>query len=200
MAIQPALILPHGLPLRRMLIALCASLLVHFLLAGGWGSGKGSTTSAVVPLQARLEMIPAGLPPLVVADVPRVTTAAQPVISTRRASPAAVSAAAVEPLPAEAAGGGPDLRFYLARELDRYPSPLSVLNLDNGRGTAGSARLWVSIDQAGQVVDAAVIDAEPPGEFERLARDRVLATRFVPAQRDGRAVKSRVLLVLRQDG
>jgi len=67
--------------------------------------------------------------------------------------------------------------------------------LDSGRG-AGSARLWVSIDQTGRVVEAAVIDADPPGEFERLARERVLATLFVPARRDGRPVKSRVLLVL----
>ena len=181
-----------------MLIALCASLLVHVLLAGGWGSGKGNAASAVVPLQARLEMIPAEFPPSQVADIPRVTTAPQPAILSRRASPAAVSAVAVvEPLPGGAAGSGPDLRFYLARELDRYPAPLSALSLDNGRGT-GSIRLWVSIDQAGRVIDAAVIDADSPGEFERRARELVLETRFVPAWRDGRPVKSRVLLVLQQ--
>jgi len=76
---------------------------------------------------------------------------------------------------------------------------LTSLILDDGRGTAGGVRLWVSIDQAGRVVDVAVIDADPPGEFERLARERVLATWFVPAERDGRPVKSRILLVLRQD-
>ncbi len=91
------------------------------------------------------------------------------------------------------------MRFYLARELDQYPSPLTAL--DPGAGTHGSAtgsvRLWVSIDQAGQVVDAAVIDADPPGVREQSARELVLATRFLPARRDGRPVKSRVLLVLR---
>ena len=198
MAAHPAALLPHGAPRRRMLIALGASLLMHVLLAGGWGSGKGSPASAVVPLQARLEMISAELPPSAVVDIPRVTTAPQPAILSRRASPAAVSVgAAVEPLPGGAAGSGPDLRFYLARELDRYPSPLSALSLDHGRGT-GSVRLWVSIDQAGRVIAAAVIDADPPGEIEHLAHERVLATRFVPAWRDGRPVKSRVLLVLQQ--
>lgn len=198
MAIQPALILPHGFPLRRMLIALGASLLVHVLLAGGWGSGKGSAASAVAPFQARLEMLSAELPPSAVVDIPRVTTAPQPAILPRRASPAAVSVvAAVEPLPGGAAGSGPDLRFYLARELDRYPSPLSALSLDHDRGT-GSVRLWVSIDQAGRVIDVTVIDADPPGEFERLAREQVLVTRFAPAWRDGRPVKSRILLVLQQ--
>lgn len=198
MAIQPALILPHGLPLRRMLIALGASLLVHVLLVGGWGSGKASTAPAVVPLQARLEMISAESLSSAVVDIPRLTTAPQPAILPRLASRAAVSGVATaEPGPGGAAGSGADLRFYLARELDRYPSPLSALSLDHDRGT-GSVRLWVSIDQAGRVIDATVIDADPPGELERLAREQVLVTRFAPAWRDGRPVKSRVLLVLQQ--
>ena len=198
MAGHPALIPPHGVPLRRMLIALGASLLVHFLMIGGWGSGAAHTTSTVVPLQARLEPLAAELPPPAAAENLPVSADPQPAVSSRRTAPATVAAASVEPLPAGAAASGPDLRFYLARELDQYPSPLSALSLDNGSGTVGGVRLWVSIDQAGRVVDAAVIDADPPGEFERLARERVLATQFMPARRDGRPVKSRVLLVLGQ--
>ncbi len=193
MAAHSALILPRRAPLRRMLIALGVSLLVHFLMVGGWGSGALRTTLAVVPLQARLEPMPAALP-LPAMDTPVASAAPQPAKLSRRKLPAAVAAAVVEESAAGAAASGPDLRFYLARELDQYPSPLSAL-LDSGRG-AGSARLWVSIDQTGRVVEAAVIDADPPGEFERLARERVLATLFVPARRDGRPVKSRVLLVL----
>lgn len=204
--------LQRDVPARRILIALGVSLLAHFLLVGYRG-GSGAIHSAatqLAPLQARLEWMPEAFPPPAEAEIPPlmkplieplikplatpVTTAKQPAVPLHRLP----VAAAAQPLPAGAGASGPDLRFYLARELDQYPSPLSALSLDNGRATAGSARLWVSIDQAGQVVDAAVIDADPPGEFERLARDRVLATRFVPAQRDGRAVKSRVLLVLRQ--
>lgn len=196
MVAYPAMILSHGVPVRRMLIALVASLLVHFLMVGGWsGSGAARTTVAVVPLQARLEPLPAALPPSIVADSLPVRADPQPAVSTHRALPAIVAAAAVEQSPAGAAASGPDLRFYLARELDQYPSPLSALSLDSGRGRA---RLWVSIDQTGRVVEAAVIDAEPPGEFESQARERVLATPFVPAWRDGRPVKSRILLVLGQ--
>lgn len=192
MVADPALILPHGVPGRRMLIALGLSLLVHFLMVGGWGaSGAARTTAVAVPLQARLEPMPAALPALAAVDTSPAATAPQPERPVRRAAIATSAAAVPELPPAGAAASGPDLRFYLARELDQYPSPLSVLRLDNG-----SVRLWVSIDQAGRVVDAAVIDADPPGELETLARERVLATRFVPAQRDGRPVKSRVLLVL----
>jgi protein TonB len=194
MAISPTLILPHGLPLRRMLIALGLSLLVHFLMVGGWGaSGAARTTAVAVPLQARLEPMSAALPPLAAVDTPPATP--QPEVSVRRTAPTTTAVAVAEQSPAGAAASGPDLRFYLARELDQYPSPLSALSLDNGHG---SARLWVSIDQTGRVVEAAVIDADPPGEFERQARERVLATPFVPARRDGRPVKSRILLVLGQ--
>lgn len=195
MSARSAATLPRHVAVRRMLIALGASLFLHFLMVGGWGASGAARTVAIVlvPLQARLEPMPAILPPPAEVDTPAVITAPPPGILSRRASPASASAAAVAQSPAS----GTDPRFYLARELDRYPSPLSALSLDHGRGT-GSVRLWVSIDQAGRVIDAAVIDADPPSEFERLARERVLATRFVPAWRDGRPVKSRILLVLQQ--
>lgn len=191
MTADPSEILPHGVRGRRMLIALGLSLLAHFLMVSGWGASGTARTTAAVALQARLEPMPAALPPSIVADIPPVSDALLPAVSARRTSPADVTAAVVQQSPAGIAGSGPDLRFYLARELDQYPSPLSALRLDKG-----SVRLWVSIDQAGRVVDAAVIDADPPDGIERWAREHVLATRFVPAQRDGRPVKSRVLLVL----
>ena len=189
-----------------MLIALGISLLAHFLIVGGWGGSGVVRTAATVlaPLQARLEPMSAVVSPPEedtsaihdTHDIPLVTAPA-PAAASRRVSPATKAAAAIEPSPADAAASGPGLRFYLARELDQYPSPLSALRLDNGRG-AGSVRLWVSIDQTGRVVDAAVIDADSPSEFERQARERVLATPFVPARRDGHPVKSRILLVLGQ--
>jgi protein TonB len=197
MVIHPAPMLPHGLPLRRMLIALGASLLAHFLIVGGWG-GAGAARTAVAPLQARLELIPAVLPSVAESEHPGKSTT--PPQASRRALPGSVAATVVEQSTAGAAASGPDLRFYLARELDQYPSPLSDLTLshlshDNRRGNAS---LWVSIDQTGRVLDAVVVAADPPGEFERQARERVLATPFVPARRDGRPVKSRILLVLGQ--
>lgn len=189
----------RGIPLRRALIALCASLLAHFLIAGGWGGSGAARTmaSAPEPLQARLELIPAVLPSVEISEGSPPGATVRPTALPRRAVPAV--AAAVEQPPAGAATGGPDLRFYLARELDRYPSPLSTLSLGDDRGTAGSVRLQVSIDETGRVVDAAVMDTDPSGALERLARERVLAMPFAPAWRDGRPVKSRVLLVLGRD-
>lgn len=98
----------------------------------------------------------------------------------------------------ETAPAGPDPRVYLARELDRYPAPMTALSLNAavGGGPAGSLRLWVSIDQAGRVIDITVIDADPPGTLEADARERLMNMRFSPAYKDDRAVKSRVQLVL----
>lgn len=189
----------RDVPARRILIALGVSLLAHFLLVGHWGgSGALHTATAVrKPLQARLELLPEVLPPPAEAEIPRlIKPLIQPITTAPPPSFPAAAPVATKLLPGGAAARGPDLRFYLARELDQYPSPLSALNLDDGRGTAGGVRLWVSIDQAGRVVDVAVVDADPPGEYERLARERVLATRFVPARRDGNLVKSRILLVM----
>lgn len=186
----------HGVPVRRVLIALGASLLVHFLIAGWSGSGKArDVADAPAPLQARLELNPVVLPSAEKNDHPPVSMAVPPAELPRRTAP--VAAATVRQPPTGVASAA-DSRFYLARELDRYPSPLSALGPGDDRGTAGSVRLWVSIDEAGRVVDATVIDPDPPGESGRLARERVLATSFISARRDGRPVKSRILLVLRQ--
>lgn len=193
MTVRSAVILPHGAPPRRMLIALCASLLVHLLMIGGWGSGAARTTQLVAPLQLRLEPMLEALSQPAMIDIPVAGAAPRPAASSRRT--ASVTAAAVESPPGGAGAGGLDPRFYLARELDQYPSPLSALALGDGHAP-GSAKLWVNIDQTGRVVEVAAMDADLPGELGQLARERVLATPFVPARRDGRPVKSRVLLVL----
>lgn len=185
----------RGIPVRRMLIALGASLLVHFLIAGWSGSGKArGAADAPVRLQARLESNPVVLPSAGKNDQPPVRMAVSPAELPRRTAP--VAAATVRQ---SAGAAATDPRFYLARELDRYPSPLSALDPGGDGAATGSVRLWVSIDEAGRVVDAAVIDPDPPGESGRLARERVLATSFISAWRDGRPVKSRVLLVLRRN-
>jgi len=180
---------------RRLLIALGASLLVHYLIAGGWNGSGGAQRAAVVPpLQARLE--PRDQPTIepVFSATPDATVRLVPPLAAARRRPAAAAPRPAVPQAGTDFSNGSDNRFYLARELDEYPAPLAPLHLP---GAAGSVRLWVSIDRAGQVVDVAVADAEPPDMFEQRARDLVLATQFAPARKAGYPVKSRVLLVLR---
>ena len=98
----------------------------------------------------------------------------------------------------------PDPTYYSARDLDVYPRPAAPLDLDRlARGVAGSATgrftLALLIDEGGVVTEIAVIETEPPGRLEEELRSALAAARFLPGQKDGRAVKSRVLLSVRFD-
>jgi len=191
-------------PRRRLLVAIGASVLVHALIADGWRPSGGARQDAAVltQLQARLEaptepqlVTAAEGPQMPPGLAPAKPTAQAPVPAQRERTRA--SAASGNPSAAGAGAAAPDPRFYAARELDRYPLPLTPLDLRTAMSGAGSVRLWLSIDLAGNVVDVVVIDADPSAAVASIAREHVLTTRFLPAVKDGRAVKSRILLELR---
>ena len=185
---------------RRLIIALGASLLAHYMVAGAWRGGAPQSAVSQPAIAARLE---APADALLLRDAPGTGVASPPAAIQARSGVPQLARNAVRPAQPVivTAQPGPDNRVYLARELDRYPAPVTAISLNAGTaGTpAGSVRLWVSIDQAGRVTDIAVIDAEPPVVFDAVARERLLGTRFSPAYKDERAVKSRVLLVLGHD-
>jgi len=87
----------------------------------------------------------------------------------------------------------PDPTYYPARELDAYPQPARPLALDRPAG-AGSIRLQLLIDEHGVVNDVSLVEADAVGLLEETLRAALVAARFVPARKDGRDVKSRVLL------
>lgn len=194
-----------GWPWQRMLPALIASALAHYLIVDVWRpSGGPSQFSAVIPqLQARLEMpevLPAALEKTIAEDLTAELPekpAATP--RTARVAPAMPPAVAVPETssPENPGAAVPDLRVYAARELDRYPVPLKPLDLPTGQGRAGIARIWVSIDITGSVVEAEFIAADLPAALAASARELLLAARFSPGFRDERPVKSRILLELR---
>jgi TonB family protein len=61
-------------------------------------------------------------------------------------------------------------------------------------GISGRALLLVMIDETGTVNDVSVIEAEPANYFEDDAKRAFLSARFTPAYRNGRPVRSRVLV------
>jgi hypothetical protein len=83
-----------------------------------------------------------------------------------------------------------------------YPSLVSELDLRavNKGGYASSARaqLLVLIDEVGVVSEVSIVEGEAASRFE-AARRAFLAARFTPAYRNGRAVKSRVLVEVNID-
>ena len=92
-----------------------------------------------------------------------------------------------------------DPTYYPAKQLDVYPQPLAPVRLDYP-DSAASARIdgrllvLLLIDEFGMVNDASVVEAQPEGYFEEAALAVFRSARFSPAQRQGRPVKSRVLL------
>jgi len=88
--------------------------------------------------------------------------------------------------------------WYPAQELDTYPRAAIAVDLagvvQGGADATARLLLWLRIDESGQVVDVRAEDAATPAPLVDAARAALTALRFEPARKDGRAVKSRVLL------
>jgi protein TonB len=89
----------------------------------------------------------------------------------------------------------PDPSYYTAGDLDRYPKPLAPLQIKRAAGDgAGEVRLEVLIDERGIVQEMIFAGPAAPARVEEALRATLAATRFLPAQKDGRAVRSRIVL------
>ena len=92
-----------------------------------------------------------------------------------------------------------DATYYATRELDVYPAPTQPLVVpypERARllGVTGHAQALLQLDAMGKVESVAVVEAQPPGYFESDVRQLFVDARFTPARKQGRAVKSRVLV------
>jgi len=89
----------------------------------------------------------------------------------------------------------PDPDYYTARDLDRYPRPLAPFQINRMAGDgAGEVRLEILIDERGIVQEMTFAGPAAPARVEDELRAALAATRFLPAQKDGRAVRSRIVL------
>ena len=98
----------------------------------------------------------------------------------------------------------PDLVHYPAKDLDVYPQALTRITPEYPQAArdaqvTGSVTLLVSIDETGRVIGISVMDAAPDGVFEQAAQQAVENTPFYPAQKDGRTVRSRILIKVEFD-
>ncbi len=62
---------------------------------------------------------------------------------------------------------------------------------------AGDVTLLLQIDEFGAVQQLSVVTAEPAGYFEEAALRAFQLARFAPAQREGRPVRSRIVIKVR---
>lgn len=89
----------------------------------------------------------------------------------------------------------PDPTYYSARDLDTYPRPAVPLELDRFAADAGtSIKLILLIDEGGSVNEIKLVEPASQGPLQEAVRGVLAAARFIPGSKDGRAVKSRVLL------
>lgn len=103
------------------------------------------------------------------------------------------------PLPALDIPLAEDPTYYPGKLVDVHPAALQPINpaypdAVSFAGIEGTVTVLLMIDEFGKVRDVSVAEATPPGYFEESALAAFRSARFSAAIKDGRAVKSRVLI------
>jgi periplasmic protein TonB len=193
----------------RLNAALAISMMLHAAVASmmtGGHVGSAPLAESQPMLSVRLvEPALRDVPPgSWLSEEPTATAAPDPQPSPRSyaklqsaIAPTFVARSVESPTGSGAAVEGPDLNYYSAQQLDVYPALASEIELrslgDTAAGSSTRAQFLLLIDEAGVVNEAGVVEGKPAIRFEH-ARLAFLAARFTPAYRNGRAVRSRVLV------
>jgi hypothetical protein len=200
----------------RLIAALTVSLLVHAWLVHGYGERERARPAASgAPFQARL-IEAVGRPPAFTSarsdyPLPRAETDQEPAPAPRLlpAAPVAQPVSARRGIENERTVTAPtqvaalphpqDPTYYSSRSLDVFPASLTQWDLNAVRAAAqqaGNARATLLIDEAGIVNEVVSVEGAPHTGAEQVIRELFLAAKFSPAHKDGRVVKSRVLVNL----
>lgn len=194
----------------RLILALVLSLALHLALAF-LVQVKPETRP-----ETRVKALQVDLAERRVAVSPQASEArpsAPPPESDRTAPPEPAQAASALPAaaPAQAAPPPPsplpaidiplveDPTYYTAKQVDAHPAATKPIRPEfpdalAEAGVEGFVTLRLLIDDAGVVREISVVEAQPPETFEAAAMDAFRSARFSPAQRNGRPVKSEVLI------
>lgn len=198
-------------PAGRLVLALAASLALHLVLIFGIQVKPAQRAGKPQPvLEVNIQREFRG------ADI-ATPLAAIAVAPTEQESPREEpkSSEQLEPLPVEPASpiAEPasallpvielplieDPTWYPAKQVDVHPRAVNSIRPDypaiavDGE-IEGSVVLLLLIDEAGNVKEASVAEAQPEEVFDESALAAFRMARFTPAQKNGRAVKSRVLI------
>jgi TonB family protein len=209
--------LSQGL-LSRFSAAIAVSAAFHVFLVYGFSLPEGSSVQHAQVMHARLQPVPLSAPLLPKAretnPAPRASQNARedhPVLP--EANLPVERPAAIENVPfaepAQSMDGNassilPDPTHYPANELDVYPRALHTIAPTYPIGaletrTSGFVTLLVLIDEVGRVTVSTVVDATPDGVFEQAAQEALAQAVFYPAQREGRSVRSQLLVKVEFD-
>jgi protein TonB len=194
----------------RLLAACALSALLHLIVLGVPVNPTGGLPNVVSTIQARLEpaapedgavtvtqeeAAPAN--PVLPVDAGTEKTVADKPPPQPKSKPAAAS-------PSSPASGVelPLIRdpvYYPARQLDVYPQPVVMIQPkcpDNAvaQRINGRVQVLLLIDEFGVVNEVSIVVAQPAGIFDDATLQGFRAARFLPAQKQGNHVKSRVVL------
>src|SRR5258708_9938248 len=207
----------------RMSAAVAVSAALHVFLIYGFSLPPDSGAGArVTVIQARVSRRQPGAGPQQaktpgrdgVPDsspaTPVVLSAPIPDVVEELVTATTPATAANDPEPSAAEGGVatrsniPDPVHYAAKDLDVYPQAIKPITpaypeAAHESEVAGFVTLQVSIDEVGRIVDISVIDAAPDGVFEQAALQALASAAFYPARKDGRSVRSRILIKVEFD-
>jgi periplasmic protein TonB len=183
--------------------ALVISIAVHLTVASALRDGSPARRALPDrPIEARLvESVPYALQPSTPATALEHAYTPLPATTPPTIATVAPKHAFSEVAPAAPAANTPDSRYYSARELDIYPAPVVALVVPYppkaaAEGVAGHALLTLTLDATGKVTDVTIMESAPAGYFEEDAVQTMRSTRFTPAYKGGRAVKSRIVVAL----
>lgn len=190
----------------RLALALAASLALHLAVV------FGIQVKAIQPVErarAAIEVRVEGAPQPIIKPLPRIEAMAD-TAEKNPGEPKPSEGNFVLPLPAPVEPAPTilptleiplleDPTWYPARQVDVHPAALDPVEPEYpaegvARGVEGNVVLLLLIDEAGVVKEATVAEANPEGIFEESALAAFREVRFAPAQKNGRAVKSRVLI------
>lgn len=198
----------------KLILALVLSLALHLALAF-LVQVKPEIRPEARP-ETRIKALQVDLAERRVAASPQTSethSSAPPPESDRPATPEPAPAASAPPAaaPAQAAPPPPsplpaidiplveDPTYYTAKQVDVHPAATKPIRPEfpdvvAEAGVEGFVTLRLLIDDAGVVREISVVEAQPPETFEAAAMDAFRNARFSPAQRNGRPVKSDVLI------
>ncbi len=197
-------------PWPRLLAACLVSAALHLMMLAVPVNPTGGAPGVTSTIQARLEPVATADDTVVAPSDAVMPTPAAAAIPDAAEKPAAVKPA-TEPAakPAAATPSSPgsgvelplirDPTYYPARQLDVYPQPVAMIQPkcpDNAvvQRINGRVQLLLLVDEFGVVNEASVVDAQPAGVFEEATLQGFRIARFIPAQKQGHNVKSRVVL------
>lgn len=191
----------------RFALALAVSLVLHFALILGVqikAAQQPGKTPSVVEVRIAPPAAAVSSVELAAAEVQNESEMAEPVRDQEEAPlPAQPAAPAVEQasslLPTLEVPLLEDPTWYPAKQVDVHPTalhPIRPIYPEKGveLGVDGKVVLLLMIDETGAVKEVSVVGTYPEGVFEESALAAFRDARFTPALKEGRAVKSQVMI------